>query len=319
MPSMLASEDAQDLDLTVVIPTFNGADRIPQVLDKLRSQVTPPSLGWEVIVVDNNSQDSTAQIIQQWQTEWLNAVPLKYVFEPNQGLAYARQCGVDHAQANLIAFLDDDNWPKENWVSEVVNFSQQYPKAGAFGGRIKGVFETVPDASIKPLLRFLAIRDNGNHPYQFQPEKIQLPPGAGLVVRKQAWLNCIPKTLRNVTRGGNDYEISLRMAKGGWEIWYNPGMEIDHFIPNFRLERQYLLKLTHLHGARTCSLLMLQVPPWKQPILLARSFLGSVRRICLHYWQYPHYSGRKLEFDCQLAFHLGNLKSPFIYLLNLRC
>ncbi|MFY7805244.1 MAG: glycosyltransferase, partial [Limnoraphis robusta] len=66
------------LDFTIAIPTYNGAKRLPQVLDKLRSQTDVEQISWEVIVVDNNSTDNTAEIVQQYQQNWLLNVPLRY-------------------------------------------------------------------------------------------------------------------------------------------------------------------------------------------------------------------------------------------------
>jgi glycosyltransferase involved in cell wall biosynthesis len=43
------------MDFTIAIPTYNGASRLPLVLDRLRLQVDLETVTWEVIVVDNNS------------------------------------------------------------------------------------------------------------------------------------------------------------------------------------------------------------------------------------------------------------------------
>ena len=48
------------MDFTVAIPTYNGANRLPTLLDKLIAQITPSDLSWQVIVVDINSTDTTA-------------------------------------------------------------------------------------------------------------------------------------------------------------------------------------------------------------------------------------------------------------------
>jgi glycosyltransferase involved in cell wall biosynthesis len=58
------------LSITVAIPTYNGAQRLPQILDRLRSQITTTELRWEILVIDNNSQDNTAEVIQQYQAKW---------------------------------------------------------------------------------------------------------------------------------------------------------------------------------------------------------------------------------------------------------
>ena len=300
--------------LSVVLPTYNGATRIPQVLEHLLQQIVNDELAWNIWVVDNNSTDNTAALVQNYQKNWPRDRLLHYVFEPRQGLAYARQCGVDSSNGDLVAFLDDDNWPPSDWVNQVVAFSRKYQRAGAFGGRITGVFETEVPEDVKPLLGFLAIRDRGDTPHKYPVEQLQFPPGAGLVVRRDAWEECIPPVLVRNTRGADDSEISWRMAKAGWEIWYNPYTNIRHFIPKARLEWAYLKDLTHNYGLCTCEVLMIQTSFWTRPFLLIKSVIGSLKRIVNHLIKYRHRATATIEADCLFSFHIGNLKSPFIYM-----
>ena len=303
--------------VSVVVPTYNGATRIPKVLDRLHRQQVNDDISWNIVIVDNNSSDDTAEVVRQYQQNWAVDGPLSYVFERQQGLAYARQCGVDNSDGELVAFLDDDNWPPEDWINQIVTFGQQYPQAGAFGGRIAGIFEggDVP-RDVAPLLGFLAIRDRGDSPHRYPVEQLQFPPGAGLVVRRHAWQQCIPSVLVRNTRGADDSEISWRMAKAGWEIWYNPYTVIEHFIPQSRLERSYLKALIHNYGLCTCELLMIETAYWQRPILLSKSLLGSLKRIIKHVTKYRHRSTKTIEAECLLAFHLGNLQSPFAYVFK---
>lgn len=301
------------MDLSVVIPTYNGAQRLPAVLAYLRDQVVPEDLQWEVIIVDNNSQDETAAIALQHQSNWRADVPLRYVFEPQQGLAFARQCGIDHAQGTFVGFLDDDNWPAEHWVAAAVQFGQQHPRVGAYGGKTEAAFERPPEIPIRPISKFLALQNYGSEPYRLQPERQILPAGAGLVVRRSAWLACVPRTLVRISQGGDDYEISLRLAKCGWEIYYNPMMQIQHYIPAARLEKDYLLQLTHRYGLCTCQLMMLDVPLWKQPFLLIKFSLGTIKRILNHLFIHGVRQS-DLALQCQMSFYRGNFAGIYRYI-----
>lgn len=164
------------VDFTVVIPTYNGERRLPQLLERLRSQTDIDYLNWEVIVVDNNSQDATAKVIQDYQAKWLKPYPLKYILEVEQGAAYARQRAIREAQGALIGFIDDDNIPEENWIAAAYSFAQDYPKAGAYGGQIHGDFEVEPPENFWRIQSFLAIREQGEESYRFEPENLRLPP-----------------------------------------------------------------------------------------------------------------------------------------------
>jgi glycosyltransferase involved in cell wall biosynthesis len=301
------------MDISVAIPTYNGAQRFPQVLDRLQEQIETSEINWEVVVVDNNSDDQTARIVKEYQEHWTANCPLRYVFESQQGLAFARQRAVDITKGELIAFLDDDNWPATDWVFQAFRFGRCHPQAGAYGGKAKGYFETEPQEDISQVQRFLVIRDYGSQAQPFEPQKLKLPAGAGLVVRREAWLEAIPRRLTRVGDGGDDYEISLRMHHHGWEIWYAPALKIQHFIPTARLERSYLSQLTHKYGLCTFDLVLLSQPEGHYLKLFAKTFLGSAQRIIKHLVSHGFASRKSLSDDCMLSFHVGNLKSPFIH------
>ena len=125
----MASPGPEPLDLSVVICTYNGMERLPRVLDCLLAQVGLEQQAWEVIVVHNNSTDGTAQVVDAYRQRWPQPIPLRYAFEARQGAGYARQHGVKIACGSLVAFLDDDNHPALGWVVAAHRFGQ-VPRPG---------------------------------------------------------------------------------------------------------------------------------------------------------------------------------------------
>ena len=55
------------LDISIVIPTYNRASYLPNILDKLFLQDGLDNINWEIIIVDNNSTDNTAEVINNYQ------------------------------------------------------------------------------------------------------------------------------------------------------------------------------------------------------------------------------------------------------------
>lgn len=94
------------MDVSVAICTYNGADRIPEVLDHLLVQQGVDEVRWEVIVVDNNSSDDTKDVVRHYQPHWLDDVPLRYGFERRQGKSYAMEQAIDAARGTWVAFLE---------------------------------------------------------------------------------------------------------------------------------------------------------------------------------------------------------------------
>lgn len=91
--------------ISVIIPVYNGAGFIAEAIASVRAQDYTPL---ELIVVDDGSTDQTAQVVQGLGAD------LRYVYQPNQGPAAARNQGLALAQGELIAFLDaDDLWPPD--------------------------------------------------------------------------------------------------------------------------------------------------------------------------------------------------------------
>lgn len=316
------------VDFTVAIPTYNSENRLPILLDKLRDCIiyTEASelcnIEVEIIVIDNNSCDRTAEIIKIYQENWHPNFSLIYGFEPEQGAAFARQHAVLEAKGEFIGFLDDDNLPEPDWIVQAYLFGKQYPQAGAYGGQIHAKYEVYPPDKFSKIEGFLAIRERGNQPNLYQPEVLSLPPGAAMVVRRQAWLDCVPR--RPILGGkaagsmvqGDDWEPLIHIYKAGWEIWYNPTMQTEHQIPAFRLERDYLLKL--IHGSCLCfiPLKMMLVKPWQKPIVLARTVLGNSYKAVQHYLKYRSQLKTDLVAACELQIYLSRVASVWYFMLN---
>lgn len=310
----------EQVKFTVAIPTYNGENRLPKVLDKLREQINTEHFHWEILVVDNNSKDNTAEVVKNYQENWSAAYPLRYCFEAEQGLAFARQKAVEEAKGELIGFIDDDVFPAPDWVSMGYKFAQEHSKAGAYGGQIHGDFEVEPPQNFERIKSFLAIRERGNKPHLYNPEKLIMPPGAALVVRKQAWCETVPSRLvligrvNGSTLAGEDFETLLYMHKAGWEIWYNPRMEAYHQIPKRRLEKDYLIPLVRGCGLCICQLRMSNTKSWDKPIVMSKILLGNFRRVIKHLIEYRGRVKTDLVAACELEFFLSGFLSPFYYL-----
>ncbi len=309
------------IDFTVAIRTYNGEHRVPLVLDKLRSQIGTEALAWEIVVVDNNSTDNTAAIIQEYQANWSGVCPLHYYFEPQQGASFARRRAIEAAQGSLIGFLDDDNLPSPNWVATAYAFGQAYPKAGAYGGQIHGEFEVEPPANFKRIAAFLPIVERGEQPlcynsYKYSYKKV-FPPGAGLVIRKQAWLESVPETLllkgpigQSLSAKGEDIEALTYIALAGWEAWYNPEMHITHRIPKWRLEREYLIRFFRGIGLSRYQTRRLNYKAWQQPFVMPAYMANDLRKTILHFFKYRRILRTDAIAACEMEFFISSFFSP---------
>ena len=311
------------LDLSLAICTYNGKQRLPAVFDRLRSQINLERIRWEILVIDNNSTDGTAEWVEEEQRSPLNqSLPtIRYLTETQQGLAFARQCAIENAQGQWVAFLDDDNLPDEHWIAAVHQFAQEHPKAGAFHGKVQGDYEINPPKHFDRIAAFWAIGGGRKaRCYTTDPEasrKRLLPPGAGIVVNRQAWLDSVPTQLKQVGRvgkslvGSEDIEAMIHLSRSGWEIWYTPEMCLDHRIDESRLTREYAMRLMHGIGLGRWNTRKLGFEPWQQPGMMVIFWANDLRKAIVHAIKYRNQIPSDCVASAEMAFFRGCLKSPF--------
>lgn len=309
---------------TLAIPTWNGAARLPQVFDCLGAQVGTAELAWEILIVDNNSSDATAAVVRQLQADWAETelgrrVPLRYCFEPRAGLAFARQRAMGEAEGAWVGFVDDDNWPEPGWVAAAIAFAHRNPDLGAFGSRIHPAYGAVPPEDFHQIEAFLAVRDHGEA-HQFDPDQLQLPAGAGMVVHRQRWLDSVPESLDLVGRtadlmiSGDDYAALLYLHRAGHGIAYNPAMVMRHAIPAQRLEPAYLLPLAYGIGLAICQLRFINARGLGRAAIALRTLVGGLRRMAYLLWCHGFSLGQNLNHCFYFCFFLGGALSPLLAL-----
>jgi len=123
--------------ISVVICTYNRAALLAGVLKTLCDQTLDRSC-YEVIVVDNNSSDSTRAITEEFCRRYEN---LRYCLESRQGSSYARNLGVQVAQGEYVAFCDDDCEVPNNWLAIASEIIEEVSPA-VFGAGFFALYHT---------------------------------------------------------------------------------------------------------------------------------------------------------------------------------
>ena len=107
--------------LSIVMCTRNRSHLLCALFDCFDHEVfLPPDFDVEMIIVDNNSTDTTRNIVQDYISQ-KRSYALRYVFEGKNGLSYARNRGIDEAKFERIGFLDDDILPDPAYFKALRN------------------------------------------------------------------------------------------------------------------------------------------------------------------------------------------------------
>ncbi len=275
--------------MAIVICTHNRSEQLGRTLQSLADQKVKANVSWSVVVVDNNCEDDTPVVAHRFREE--GRIPeLKLVHEPKQGLAYARRCGFEYADAELVAFVDDDCVLDPNWISEAVDFANEHKSAGAIGGRVTLDWAVDPTPFIAAQRKSLSHQDYGDLPRRLPRNGFAYLVGAGLVCRRNALERSGALELMQLVgrqgkalSAGDDSEIVLRVRNAGFELWYNPAMNLVHSIGEERMDLGYHAELRRNVG-RTWAVLTLLASGFDptvrvRALLVIGSFVTAAKRV----------------------------------------
>ena len=224
--------------VTVVLSTFNRARLLGPAIDALLGQCSSAP-EYEVIVVDNNSTDDTASVIQSRLSAAGSTGRLRYVFEPEQGLSNARNAGIAGARSDIVAFTDDDVRVRADWVRVIKESFDAHPEIACLSGPILPVWESTPPVWLTPRhwLGPLALQDYGDKPLVLDRRTPFSLAGANFAFRGQVFDRIggfSPAYAR-----AEDSEFLLRFWRHGYRARYVPAMIIDALVPPERMTKPY--------------------------------------------------------------------------------
>jgi glycosyltransferase involved in cell wall biosynthesis len=230
--------------LSVIICTYNREQHIERALQSLTEQDFDKS-AYEIIVVDNNSTDSTPEIIRRFK----EAHPEHQIVlakENRQGLSYARNKGIELARGKYISYIDDDGIARPDYVSQIKKYTEQFPEDVAFGGKVLPKYETgkEPDWMSGYIERIISIVDLGD---EVKTLKKIYPVGCNMIFKK-ALFDKIGKFNTALKLRSDDKYIFFKIRENGYRVLYLPEVVVWHFIDKFRTTFDYVKKVSRLNG-----------------------------------------------------------------------
>jgi len=116
--------------VSIVIPTLNRQASLQRALASACGQSGLEAVALDIVVIDNsaeaNARDSVAGFAAQ-------GLPVRYLSEPRPGVANARNAGVAAAKGRWIAFLDDDEEARPDWIAQLVAVARRTQADAVFG------------------------------------------------------------------------------------------------------------------------------------------------------------------------------------------
>lgn len=190
------------LTLTIVIPVFNEQDHLAACLQAIAAQTIRPD---EVIVVDNNSTDKSAQIAGQFSF-------VRLIQEKKQGVLFAKNKGFRAAKSDIIGRIDADTLLPQRWVERVMKFMAD-SRCAAITGPVNYYDMPLPENNyhLDHWMRSSIYNWSPKSPFLF---------GSNMAIRKSVW-NELNQNLCHDIYMHEDLDLAIHLYEAGKKIVYS--------------------------------------------------------------------------------------------------
>lgn len=239
--------------ISVIVCCYNSASRLENTLNHLFTQSVSDTVNWEIIVIDNNSTDNTAETANQLYSNSGSSIPFKVIHESKPGLSNARKAGFDSSQFEFVLMVDDDNWLCPDYLSTVYQRLSQDQTIGMVGGLGIPKLEMEEPAWFNELAYCYATgpqSETGNSGFTLELY------GAGLALRMSAlakletagFRSLLSDRIGNTLMSGGDTELCHAFRIAGYKLYFDDSISFIHQLPAGRINWHYLRRLFYGFG-----------------------------------------------------------------------
>ncbi len=249
--------------ISVCICTYKRPQPLKHLLEELRSQDTGGAFSYSIVVVDNDQSRSAESVVADFAAS--STIPIKYCTESQQNIPLARNKAVENAEGDLIAFIDDDEFPIKRWLLTLFEALNKYGADGVLGP-VKPYFENEPPKWVIQGKFY----DRPSYPTGFV---IDWRKGrTGNVLLKRVLFSDSAQRFNPAFRTGEDQDFFRRqIEKGHVFVWCHEAMAYE-VVPAARWNRSFMIRrallqgsASRLHptfGVREIAISLIAIPVW---------------------------------------------------------
>lgn len=200
------------VNVSIIVPTYNGAEKLPACLDSLLSQKTDRR--YEIIVVNDGSTDNTSDVARGYEG-------VRLINQENSGPGAARNRGVEEASGEIVVFIDDDCVAERDWLEKMLVVFENSPDVvGVKGAYLTGQRELVA--------RFVQIEYEEKYDRLMRHRYIDFIDTYSAAFRRSVFLEAGGYDRSFPTASVEDQEFSFRLADAGHKMVFAPGAKVCH-------------------------------------------------------------------------------------------
>ena len=226
--------------ICICICTYKRPDFLQSLLKKLQNQKTESLFSYSIIVVDNDYQMTSEKVFSEFRKK--SKIPIEYYVESEKNIALARNKAVQNADGDFVAFIDDDEFPVNDWLFNLYKTCIEHKSDGVLGP-VKPYFaETPPEWIIKG-----RICERPTHKTETILHWSDTRTG-NVLIRTHVFGT--KKNVFNPDFGsqGEDHDFFKRMIEKGFVfVWCNEA-PVYEIVPPERFRKKYFIRRALLQG-----------------------------------------------------------------------
>lgn len=210
---------------------------------------------WEFILVDQSRNDEVKSFVFDFikKRKFLNN--FIYIKDKGTGVARARNIAWKKAMSDIICFTDDDAYVDKSWLREIYLTFRRYNSVAIVGGKIVAKYNEnnnkweIPNQWKYILPYFDAGDKSGDY------KNGALPPCVNYSIRKKIIKSLGgfneklgPNSNNKVQVSGEESDLSFRVMKIGYRVFYNPKVKVTHPVPLERQNNNFLVRRLFTEG-----------------------------------------------------------------------
>ena len=192
-----------DLTISLIIPAYNEERYLSACLEAVAQQTVKPI---EVILVNNNSTDGTAEVASKYPF-------VRLIKETSQGVIHARSTGFDAAHGDIIARIDADTLLPVDWIANLKAIFQEDSELDALSGAVS--YYDLPYHKLASKIDLIFRQSIANR----MGDEVFLY-GANMAIRRQSWLKAKPFLCKS-SGLHEDFDLAIHAQETGAKVVFD--------------------------------------------------------------------------------------------------
>jgi glycosyltransferase involved in cell wall biosynthesis len=294
--------------IVLCICTYRRPDGLRNLLEALPQLESASNM--EIVVADNDAGQEGLAVCQSIDKDY--RYPVHTVSQLEPGISAARNSATNEAlklAPDFVIFLDDDEWPEPQWLSELLRIQSEY-QTDVVGGPTRPVF---PEGTAEELLQNPYY---GADMYLADGSECQLQAGGNFLVRASVLESIAPIFFRPefTQSGGEDLAFFTQLAQSGYTMRWAANAIVHEPVPASRLQPGWLKhRVVTIHNSRVRVMQLLQ-PGFNATLVRCTKTVGLglvAAALSCFSWISPAIADKaqqlRWKFEGKFSAHLGRV------------